>query len=111
MRALGRRHDLEPRQTVERAGRAGDDARGDAGVDRGGRQPAVAEQDLEDADVGPGLEQMGGEAVPQGVDGDRFRQAGRRTATRQAACSVAVLTGLPWSRPGNSQCAGLAKRQ
>ena len=34
-----------------------------------------------------------------------------RTATRQAACSVAVLTGRPASRPGNSQCAGLARRQ
>ena len=44
------------------------------GVDRRGAKAAVAEQDLDDPDVGAGLQQVGGEAVPQGVDGDMLAQ-------------------------------------
>ena len=36
----------------------------------------MAEQDLDGPQVGAGLEQVGGEAVPQGVDGDVLVQAG-----------------------------------
>ena len=36
----------------------------------------MPEQDLDGADVGAGLEQVGGEAVPQGVDGDVLAQPG-----------------------------------
>ena len=35
----------------------------------------MAEQDLDGPEVGAGLQQMGGEAVPQGVDGDVLAQA------------------------------------
>ena len=49
---------------------------GDLRVACRGRQPGVAEQHLDDADVGAGLEQMGGEAVPQGMNGDRLAQLG-----------------------------------
>jgi hypothetical protein len=72
-------------QPVERARRASDQVGGDAGIDRGGRKPAMAEQDLDDADIGSRLKQMGGEAVAQGMDGDRFVQASlprRHTARR-----------------------------
>jgi hypothetical protein len=37
----------------------------------------VTEQNLDDADVGPVLQQMGGEAVPQGVRRHLFGEAGR----------------------------------
>ena len=60
----GRWRHLQP-QTVERARRAADRVGGDVGVARRGVQAAVAEQGLDDADVGAVLKQMGGEAVPQ----------------------------------------------
>ena len=40
-------------QTIGRAHRAGDDVRGDAGIDRRGHQPGMPEQHLNDADIGP----------------------------------------------------------
>ena len=40
---------------------------GDAGVERGRLQLGVSEQDLDHANVDVLFEQMGGEAVPQGV--------------------------------------------
>jgi hypothetical protein len=49
---------------------------GDLRVARRGRQPGVAEQRLDDADVCPRLQQVRGEAVPQGMDGDRLAQVG-----------------------------------
>ena len=79
------RHDLEA-EPVERARRVADRVGGDLGVARRRRQAGVAEQDLDDADVGPALEQMGGEAVAQRVHGHRLGQARRRAADRQAAC-------------------------
>ena len=36
----------------------------DVGIDGGGLEVPVPEEDLDGADVGAGLEQMGGEAVP-----------------------------------------------
>jgi len=36
----------------------------------------MAEQSLDGGQVGAGLEQVGGEAVPQGVDGGRLPQPG-----------------------------------
>ena len=50
-------------QAIERAGGAGDDIGRNAGIDRRRRQPAMAEQHLDDADIGAGFEQVGGEAV------------------------------------------------
>ena len=46
---------------------AADRGVGDAGVKRGGVELGVAEQHLDDADVGVLLQQVGGEAVPQRV--------------------------------------------
>ena len=80
-------------QAIEGAGRAGDDIGRNAGIDRRRRQPAMAEQHLDDADIGAGFEQMRGEAVAQRVNGDRLAQIRLAAATRQAACNVAVLTG------------------
>jgi hypothetical protein len=57
-----RRHEL-----VEWAGYGADRGVGDTGVTRRGVELGVAEQYLDDADVGILFEQMGGEAVPQGM--------------------------------------------
>ena len=43
---------------------------GDVGVDFGGADGGVAEEFLDDAQVGAVLEQVGGEAVPEHVGGD-----------------------------------------
>ena len=51
----------------------------------------MAEQHLDDADVGAVLQQMGGEAMPQRVDRHLLAQAGRRagrTAGRMQTCRV-----------------------
>ena len=45
------------------------------GIAGGGAQTAMAEQDLNDADVGAGLQQMGGKGVAQGMSGDALAQA------------------------------------
>jgi len=63
-----RRHHLHAK-AVERAGGAGDDIRGDLGIDGGRRQPGMAKQHLDDADICAAFQQMGGEAVAQGVKG------------------------------------------
>jgi hypothetical protein len=65
----GGRCELQP-QPVERALCATNGAGCDQGVARRGLQVAVAEQGLDDADVGAALQQMRGEAVPQRVHGD-----------------------------------------
>jgi hypothetical protein len=51
-------------QEVERAGHLADRADGDAGVKRRRVELLVSEQNLDDADVGLLLQEMGGEAVP-----------------------------------------------
>ena len=50
-------------RVVEWADRVGDRTGRDLGIASGGRQIAVPEQDLDDADVGPVFQQMGREAV------------------------------------------------
>jgi hypothetical protein len=55
------------REPIERAGHGADRGVGDTGVPRRGVELGVAEQYLDDADVGILFEQMGGEAVPQGM--------------------------------------------
>ena len=47
------------------------------GVTRGGLDAAVAEQDLNDTDIGSVFQQMGAKAVAQGVDGNPFVKTGR----------------------------------
>ena len=62
-----------------RADRAGSASLAGSPPRRGCRPPwseaAVPEQDLDGPEVGAGLQQVGGEAVPQGVDSDVLAQA------------------------------------
>jgi hypothetical protein len=48
----------------------------------------VAEQNLDDPDVGSVLQQMRREAVAQRMQSNALRQPRRLTADRQAACST-----------------------
>ena len=63
-------------QLVQRADRGGDHSGGDGGVAGGGVDSAVAEQRLDDAEVGAVLQQVGGEAVAQRMDGDALGDPG-----------------------------------
>ena len=63
-------------QVIQGALGVGDELRGDGGVVGGGVDALMAEQDLDDADIGAVFQQVGGEAVAQGVDGDVFADAG-----------------------------------
>jgi hypothetical protein len=74
----GRRRHLQP-QAIERARRAADRAGRDVCVACPGMQAAVAEQRLDDADVGAVLEQMSGEAVPQRMHGHALVESGGDT--------------------------------
>ncbi len=58
--------------------RAGAD--GDVGIDLGGVEPGVAEQLLDEADVGPVLEHVGGAGVAQQVAGTWPADAALRSA-------------------------------
>src|SRR5580658_6211315 len=67
-RSGGRRSAREvDAQPLQRALDVADRVEGDAGVERGRLELGVSEQHLDHADVDVLLEQMGGEAVPQGV--------------------------------------------
>ena len=52
------------RKPIQRARRRGDEACRDAGIARRRRQILVAEQNLDDADIRPALQKMGGETMP-----------------------------------------------
>ena len=106
----GGRHDLQ-RQPVERALGPPDQAVRDPRVARRARQVAVPKQHLDDADVGAGLQQMRGEAVPQRVHRHALGKPAAAQAERQAACSTWTSIGSVSSRPGKSQCCGRARRQ
>ena len=69
-----RRGDLQG-QAVEGALRRSDHISRDAGIERGRHQAVVAKQDLDDTDVGSGLQQMGRETVAQGVQRHPFGEA------------------------------------
>src|SRR5712691_5973098 len=58
------------RDVLQRAHVLADRPGGDAGIERRGVELGVAEQHLDHADVDVLLEQVGGEAVPQGVQRD-----------------------------------------
>src|SRR4051812_13110698 len=57
-------------QQRERTGDLADRLQGHPGIEGGGVELAMPEQHLDDADVGLALQEVGGEAVPQGVHGD-----------------------------------------
>src|SRR5258708_26750539 len=75
-RGSGRRGPLHS-QSVERAGGVADRGGCDLGISCRGRQIVMAEEHLDRADIGARFEQMGGEAVPQGMDGDRLAELRR----------------------------------
>ena len=85
--------------------------RRDVGVDGGGLEVAVSEQHLDRPDVGAGLEQVGGEAVPQGMDGDVLVQAGGPSGLDADPVHGADGDGPPGTRPGKSQSVGRAAFQ
>jgi DNA-binding XRE family transcriptional regulator len=59
--------------------------RRDAGVDRGAVQARVAEELLDEPDIGAGLEEMGRAGVAQGMRRDRFLEVAARLVARKAA--------------------------
>ena len=61
-RSVGRCH--RQAQPIQRAGRIGDQVGGDLSVASRRRESGMAEQHLDDANVGAALEQMGGETMP-----------------------------------------------
>ena len=103
------RHHLQA-QAIERALRLRDRRRGNLRVARSGRQVAVSEQHLDDADVDTALEQMGGEAVSQRVHADllgQSRRLGCGPAGGMEHLHVDRLVAAPRKQPG----LGRARRQ
>ena len=78
------------------------------GVDHGGRDVAVAEELLDGADVVAGFEEVGREAVAEGVAGRRFGEARRADRLVEGALedgfveSRGALAYLGRSAPGSS---------
>ena len=64
------------REQVERTGGGAHFAGGDPQVSSGGRQAAVAEQQLNGPDIGAGFQQMNSKCVPQRMGRNRFADAG-----------------------------------
>ena len=64
------------RDVLQRAHDLADRLGGDAGIERRGVELGVTEQHLDHANVDVLLQQMGGEAVPQGVQGDALADPG-----------------------------------
>ena len=64
------------------------------GVDFGGAGGFVAEEGLDVAEVGAGFEEVGGEAVAEGVDGDAFFDFGGFEGGFEDGLDAAVGIGL-----------------
>lgn len=97
-----------PDATRARRDRGGADLiGGDAQVLGGGREAAITEQQLKGAHVCAGLQEMGGEGVPQAVRRYRFGQAGEVVCAFAQACPTASLViGWPARSPGKSHAFG-----
>lgn len=67
---------------------------GDVGVDFGGAGGFVAEEGLDVAEVGAGFEEVGGEAVAEGVDGDALFDLGFLESVFEDGLDAAVGIGL-----------------
>ncbi len=83
-------------KAIERTLRRSDRRRGHMRVARRRRQAVMAEQDLDDTNLDAALEQVGGEAVPQGVHADPLDKIGRfrrRPARRVQDLDVDRLVG------------------
>jgi hypothetical protein len=64
-------------------------AAGEVGVDLGGGEAGVAEEFLDGAQVGAGLQQVGGEGVTQGVGADAVLGAGAQHVPMDDAADAA----------------------
>src|SRR5271157_65268 len=93
-------------QPVQRALDVADRVDGDAGVERGRLELGVAQQHLDHANIDALFEQVGGEAVPQGMT--RLEIPARSLAAVTARLSWRAVTGLIGFWPGNSQTCGRA---
>src|SRR6204780_5942390 len=74
----------EHRQGIQGAGGSAQMPLRHMDINGGLLQIAVAEENLDGAQVGAGLQQMGGKAVTKGVRMKRFANAGALPASRQA---------------------------
>src|SRR3982075_4510200 len=76
---------------------------GDAGIERRGIEPGVPEQHLDHSDIDVLLEQVGGEAVPQGVE--RYALVDLRPVGRGMKGAIELTrrhrlnAGAPWQKP------------
>src|SRR6516165_3898790 len=90
-------------QEVERARHLADRADGDPGVKRCRVELLVSEQNLDDADIGLLLQEMGGKAVPQCVNTDAFGDARAPRCQANDAVELArtrVLPAVAGEQPG-----------
>ena len=67
----------------------------DVGVDHGSGDVAVTEELLDGSDVVAGLEEMGGEAVPEGVAGGGFRELGGPAGGMECALEDGFVEMVP----------------
>ena len=90
------------RQQRERARHLAQGLQRDAGVDGGGVELRVAEQDLDHADIGLPLQQMRGEAVPQRVHGHPLVELGGLGRGMAGPVELALAFRMPmpkkWSK-------------
>src|SRR3954464_11150155 len=84
----------EQREPVERAHDGPDRGGGDAGVERGGLELRLPEQDLDDADVDVLFQQMRGEAVPERVWGHALGDPGLLRGGMEGAVELARGEGV-----------------
>jgi hypothetical protein len=71
----------------------------------------MSEQELDGSEVSAAFQEMGGEAVPQGVDSDCLPSPALRAARTHAQHTDFAVKGRPGICPGNSQCFGLTAFQ
>ena len=95
------------RKQVERTGRGAHLGGGDPQVAGGGRQAAMAEQQLNGAHVGAGFQQMDRECVAQRMRRDRLGDAGSADAPfGRPASTASLVIGFSGRSPGNSHSSG-----
>ncbi len=82
----------ERTELIERAGGAGDEICRNLSVPRRRAQVGVAELSLNDADVNPAFQKMGGEGMRRVWAVTGFPSEARRLAARQAAWTARTVT-------------------
>src|SRR5918992_3025912 len=94
----------ERSEPVERAHHRADRGGGDAGVERGGVELGVTQQDLDYPDVDVLLQQVGGEAVAERVRRhplvDPGRLRGSMASTIELTCGQRQQRIAAWEQPG-----------